>query len=302
MINLIKYPIAFNNKTNELIEISDITSTNKKNLICKSCQGELIAVINHNTPHFRHKVDCNSSSETYIHWVCKEIFKKLSKIELPEFLIQDLSDEYRHEFQTKKNAIIEKKVPISLRTEFRNVLEKKLIESKDYLITKIDSEKKYQSKFKDVIIDIVAYSKDDIIFIEPFLSSPIDKEKEKKLKEIDITTFSIDLNPFIDFYGWGFKLEKLRKYLISKLYKKWSYLNKNTFKEYLLCYEKHILKMVDFYKDEINDHKQKIEDIKKLEKEYKELNLRIYTLKHESDRLYTNIIKLKDEIDYPDFY
>ena len=163
-------------------------------------------------------------------------------------------------------------------------------------------EKKYQSKFKDVIIDIVAYSKDDIIFIEPFLSSPIDKEKEKKLKDIDITTFSIDLNPFIDFYGWGFKLEKLRKYLISKLYKKWSYLNKNTFKEYLLYYEKHILKMVDFYKDEINEHKQKIEDIKKLEKEYKELNLQIYSLQLESGTLYSNISKLKNEIDYPDFH
>ena len=301
MNKLIKYSIAFDIKTNKLVEISDINSTNNKNLICKSCQGELIAVINHNTPHFRHKVDCGASSETYIHWVCKEIFRTLSKIELPEFLIQDLSSEYRHEFQAKKNTIIEEKVPINLRTEFKNVLKKELMKSKDYLITKIDSEKKYQSKFKDVVIDIVAYSKDDRIFIEPFLSNPIDIEKEKKLKEIDITTFSIDLNPFIDHYGWGFKLEKLRKYLISKLYKKWSYLNKNTFKECLMDYKKHILLMVDYYKDKINDHKQKIEDIKKLEKKYKELNLRIYTLKHESEKLYTDIIKLKDEIDYPDF-
>ena len=301
MNKLIKYSIAFDIKTNKLVEISDINSTNNKNLICKSCQGELIAVINHNTPHFRHKVDCGASSETYIHWVCKEIFRTLSKIELPEFLIQDLSSEYRHEFQAKKNTIIEEKVPITLRTEFKNVLEKELMEFKDYLITKIDSEKKYQSKFKDVVIDIVAYSKDDKIFIEPFLSNPIDIEKEKKLKEIDITTFSIDLNPFIDHYGWNFKLEKLRKYLISKKYKKWSYLNKNTFKECLMDYEKHILLMVDYYKDDINDHRQKIKDIEKLEEEYKELNLRIYTLKHESEKLYTDIIKLKDEIDYPDF-
>ena len=302
MNKLIKYSIAFDIKTNKLVEISDINSTNNKNLICKSCQGELIAVINHNTPHFRHKVDCGASPETYIHWVCKEIFRTLSKIELPEFLIQDLSSEYRHEFQAKKNTIIEEKVPITLRTEFKNVLEKELMEFKDYLITKIDSEKKYQSKFKDVVIDIVAYSKDDKIFIEPFLSNPIDIEKEKKLKEIDITTFSIDLNPFIDDYGWNFKLEKLRKYLISKKYKKWSYLNKNTFKEYLLNYEKHILLMVDRYKDEINDHKQKIKDIEKLEKKYKELNSQIYSLKIESGTLYANISKLKDEIDYPDFY
>ena len=302
MNKLIKYSIAFDNKTNKLVEISDINSTNNKNLICKSCQGELIAVINHNTPHFRHKVDCDASSETYIHLVCKEIFKKLSKIELPEFLIQDLSSEYRHEFQAKKNAIIEEKVPITLRTEFKNVLEKELMESKDYLITKIDSEKKYQSKFKDVVIDIVAYSKDDRIFIEPFLSNPIDIEKEKKLKEIDITTFSIDLNLFIDHYGWDFKLEKLRKYLISKKYKKWSYLNKNTFKEYLLNYEKHILLMVDYYKDEINDHKQKIKDIEKLEKEYTILTHEISKLNTKERKLTSKIKILMEEIEHPKLY
>jgi len=299
---LIKYSIAFDNKTNKLVEISDINSTNNKNLICKSCQGELIAVINHNTPHFRHKVDCGASSETYIHWVCKEIFRTLSKIELPEFLIQDLSSEYRHEFQAKKNAIIEEKVPVTLRTEFKKVLKKELMESKDYLITKIDSEKKSQSKFGDVKIDIVAYSKDDRIFIEPFLSNPIDIEKEKKLKEIDISTLSIDLNLFIDHYGWDFKLEKLRKYLISKRYKKWSYLNKNTFKEYLLNYEKHILLMVDYYKDEINDHKQKIKDIEKLEKEYMILKHEISQLNTKERKLTSKIKILMEEIEHPKLY
>ena len=179
MNNYIKYSIAFNNNTNKLVEIHNLTSTNNKNLICKGCEGELIAVINHKTPHFRHKVECNASSETYIHWVCKEIFRTLSKIELPEFLIQDLSSEYRHEFQAKKNAIIEEKVPVTLRTEFKNVLKKELVESKDYLITKIDIEEKYKSKFGDVKIDIVACSKDNIIFIEPFLSNHISEEKEK---------------------------------------------------------------------------------------------------------------------------
>ena len=300
--NYIKYSIAFNNNTNKLVEIHNLTSTNNKNLICKGCEGELIAVIKHKTPHFRHKVECNASSETYIHWVCKEIFRTLSKIELPEFLIQDLSSEYRHEFQAKKNAIIEEKVPVTLRTEFKNVLKKELMESKDYLITKIDSEKKSQSKFGDVKIDIVAYSKDNIIFIEPFLSNPISEEKEKKLKEIDITTLSIDLNLFIDHYGWDFKLEKLRKYLISKRYKKWSYLNKNTFKEYLLNYEKHILLMVDYYKDEINDHKQKIKDIEKLEKEYTILTHEISKLNTKERKLTSKIKILMEEIEHPKLY
>ena len=302
MNNYIKYSIAFNNNTNKLVEIHNLTSTNNKNLICKGCEGELIAVIKHKTPHFRHKVECNASSETYIHWVCKEIFRTLSKIELPEFLIQDLSSEYRHEFQAKKNAIIEEKVPVTLRTEFKNVLKKELMESKDYLITKIDIEEKYKSKFGDVKIDIVACSKDNIIFIEPFLSNPISEEKEKKLKEIDITTLSIDLNLFIDHYGCDFKLEKLRKYLISKRYKKWSYLNKNTFKEYLLNYEKHILSMVDYYKDEINDHEEKIEHIEELEKDYTKLSDEINSRKIKFDELSNEINKLKNEIGYPDIY
>ena len=302
MNKLIKYSIAFNNNTNKLVEIHNLTSTNNKNLICKGCEGELIAVIKHNTPHFRHKGECNASSETYIHWVCKEIFRTLSKIELPEFLIQDLSSEYRHEFQAKKNAIIEEKVPVTLRTEFKKVLKKELVESKDYLITKIDIEEKYKSKFGDVKIDIVACSKDNIIFIEPFLSNPISEEKEKKLKEIDITTLSIDLNPFIVHYSWDFKLEVLRKYLISKLYKKWSYLNKNTFKEYLLNYEKHILSMVDYYKDEINDHEEKIEHIEELEKDYTKLSYEINSRKIKFDELSNEINKLKNEIGYPDIY
>ena len=313
MNKLIKFSIAFNNNTNKLVEINNITSTNNKNLICKGCEGELIAVINHNTPHFRHKVDCNSSSETYIHWVCKEIFKKLSKIELPEFLIQDLSEEYRHEFQAKKNSIIEEKVPISLRSQFNKYLKKELVKHQEYLITKIDLEKKYESKFGDVIIDIVANSKNDIIFIEPFLSNPISKEKLNKLEEIGITTLSIDLNEFINHYGWDFKLEKLRNYLISKLYKEWSYLNKNTFEEYLLNYEKYILSRVDYYGEDINYHIKKIEkinglksDIKKLDKELipinnkvRELYKKIDKLKGEIDKLKGEIGKLKREIDYP---
>ena len=302
MNKLIKYSIAFNSNTNKLVEINNITSTNNKNLICKGCEGELIAVINHNTPHFRHNVDCNASSETYIHWVCKEIFRTLSKIELPEFLIQDLSSEYRHEFQAKKNAIIEEKVPITLRTEFKKVLKKELVESKDYLITKIDIEETYKSKFGDVKIDMVACSKDNIIFIEPFLSNPISEEKEKKLKEIDITTLSIDLNLFIDNYGWDFKLEKLRKYLISKLYKKWSYLNKNTFKEYLLNYEKHILSMVDYYKDEINDHEEKIEHIEELEIDEEKLKNKIISLQVELRKLSSEIGALMHEIEHPNIY
>jgi predicted nucleic acid-binding Zn-ribbon protein len=94
----------------------------------------------------------------------------------------------------------------------------------------------------------------------------------------------------------------LRKYLISKLYKKWSYLNKNTFKEYLLNYEKYILSEVDNYKYKINYHIKKIKHIKKLEKDYTKLSDEINSRKIKFDELFNEINKLKYEIGYPDIY
>ena len=60
--------------------------------------------------------------------------------------------------------------------------------------------------------------------------------------------------------------------------------------------------MVDYYKDEINDHEEKIEHIEELEKDYTKLSDEINSRKIKFDELSNEINKLKNEIGYPDIY
>ena len=60
--------------------------------------------------------------------------------------------------------------------------------------------------------------------------------------------------------------------------------------------------MVDYYKDEINDHKQKIKDIEKLEEKYMILKHEISQLNTKERRLMKEIKILMKEIEHPKLY
>lgn len=262
----LKYPCAFDNVTNKIVEISQVTKENKANLICPICKEGFVAVINHPTQHFRHKPNtiCTGNSETFLHWVVKEIFKDINEFEIPEIYIDDLPENKRQIFQKKKSEILDANIPDSFYSEFKKGLKSFLFNSKKVLINKIKTEEEFETKFGDVVIDIVAYNEDEKIFIEPFFSNPIDKEKKKKLSLINIPTLSINLKSFLESNGEFYIINSLKKYLISKESKTWSNLIDEECDKYIENYENYLIEEIERNKDLIEIHNSKLKKISNL--------------------------------------
>ena len=118
----IKYPIAFHKQTESLVNISDVTDDNNRELICFECKGNFIAVRKHQTPHFKHKPNskCEGNVESYIHWLTKEVFKEITEMEIPEICKDDLTFNQREKLDNQVNRLIEKHVPENLQRKFMN--------------------------------------------------------------------------------------------------------------------------------------------------------------------------------------
>ncbi|MEE9407301.1 MAG: hypothetical protein V3V28_04405 [Polaribacter sp.] len=290
--NYIKYPTAFNKLTEKLVNIANATKENKANLICKDCGESFNAVLNYQTPHFRHKPNssCEGTVESYIHWLTKEVFKEIMVIEVPGLLISDLAEKQREKFQLVYNKIIDPNIPEELRSHFKSELKRNLTEIKVLRIENTVIEKVIKTGLGDIKVDIVTFFKNKNIFFEPFFSNPIDKEKKNKILSTDTTTFSIDLNKFIYNFTQGFSTQELKKYLASDKSKKWEYISKEEFDNCLLSYELYLNDEIKKFSPYIELYQNISKDISSIEKQKVDLNrkLNIISLK---------ISKLESEVD-----
>ena len=218
----ITYPVAYNFKNNSIIDITDVTEDNKSDLSCPQCKEKFIPVLNHQSPHFKHKpnINCTGSLESYLHWLTKEVFKQIKEVEIPEINDDDLPEKSRQKFQQVYNNIVDSNISASFRGLFREGLNKNLCESKIVSIDKYDIEKIFKTEYGEIRADIVGVSNKRKIIIEPFFTNPIDQKKKKKLSSLNISTLSIDLNYFLSNYEKKLSLESLKKFLISKKSKK----------------------------------------------------------------------------------
>ncbi|WP_146190725.1 competence protein CoiA family protein [Polaribacter aquimarinus] len=262
----IKYPVAFDSVQEKLIEISKVNIENKENLICKDCNESFVAVLNHQTPHFKHKPksNCTANFESYVHWVTKELFKEIKSINVPELLIDDLFEKQREKFQLLYNKIIDSNIPEELRFEFKNELKRNLTDAQVLQIDKIETEKEYKTDLGNVLIDIVTLSHNEKVFIEPFFSNPINQEKKNKLSEIDTSTLMLNLFDFIEYFGSNFELETLKKYLISDEGKNWVYIKKEDFDIFLNNYENYLSEEIKRFNPVIVLYENKKEEILKI--------------------------------------
>jgi len=297
--NYIKYPIALNKETQELIEIKKVTDDNRKDLICKDCNDNFVAVLNHPTPHFKHKPNssCKGNEESYIHWVTKEIFKQIKEIELPELFINDLPEKHREKFQITKNKIIDPNVPETFRSEFKKGLKEHLFESKKILIDKIDIEKEFKTTLGDIRVDIVANTQNKTIFIEPFFTSKIDKNKKEKLSIINIPTLSLNLIKFIESNNSNFSIRKLTNYLFSKNSKNWVYLNDEKYDLHIKNYENYLFKEIERMNPLINSHISKLDKISELELKCQNRIQKINLIIDDINDLKSEIVEFESEID-----
>ncbi|WP_405247831.1 hypothetical protein [Cellulophaga sp. Asnod2-G02] len=294
----IKYPVAFNISEDSLVEIKHVTNQNRLKLSCPECKNSFIAVSNHKTPHFKHKPNsiCSGSPESYLHWLTKEVFKEITEIEIPKLVIDDLPEKSRQNFQLKYNKIIDLHVPESLRSKFKKSLKKELYKSKKLSIENCYIEKEFNTTLGSIIVDVILEIKTKKIFIEPFLSNPIDEEKKKKLKLLNIPTFSIDLAKFIDGYGQNYTLQSLKKYLFLKISKKWVHISEDKCNVHIQNYEKYLLQEIEKNKNLIESHKKSLCEIDELENKVKVKYSDIKKIQEEINSLNDKVIDLKEKL------
>jgi len=301
--NYIKYPIAFNKLTQKLVNISDATNENKADLICQECVESFIAVLNHQTPHYKHKPNskCKGNIESYIHWVTKEIFKQITQIELPEIFKDNLSDNQREKLDKQVNKLIEQNVPKNLHLKFRKGLKKNLSESGKFQIEKIESEKEFNTSLGNVRIDIVATINNQNLFIEPFFTNPIDDLKKRKLALTNTPTLSINLLSFVHRFNYNYNLENLKNYLISKNSKNWVFNRENKIEKYGAEYLKYVKDEIKKNQDVFNTHLSKLQRISELDKKIKLLEEKIRPTKEEILITINEMRKIKKEMGIRDY-
>lgn len=297
--NYIKYPEAFDKLNEKLVNICNTTEENKTNLICKECEENFIAVLNHQTPHFKHKPNssCEGTVESYIHWLTKEVFKNIEEIEVPKLLIDDLVEKQREKFQLAYNRIIDSKIPEKLRLHFKSKLKRNLTESKTIKIKNTEIEKVFKTVLGDIKVDIVTFNKNKKIFIEPFWSNEINQEKKNKILSINITTFSIDLKTFIYRFTQGFTAEVLKKHLVSYKSKKWVYISEEEFEKYLLSYEKYLYNEIIKFSPYIELYENISKNITEKESKKDDLNTKLTAIESEISKINKEIDNLNNQRD-----
>ena len=297
--NSIKFPSAYHVKTGKYTTIKGVKLKEKLNYICPDCKNSFITVLNHKTPHFKHKPNstCIGSFESNIHWLTKEIFKTIEKFEIPEVKIENLPEKQRQKFQLNFNKILELNIPEKLRPSFRKAFKKDFIDEKTILVSEIETEKQYKTDLGNIVVDIIAYSENEKIFIEPYYSNPINSEKKKKLLKIGTQTLSINLLDIIGYSNLNFNLDRLEKYLISKESKSWTIVNIKNLDKHLEKYSNHLLEIIELNKPLIESHNFKLNEVKDLENERNIRSEKIYEIKEEIDEINNRIYKIEQELD-----
>jgi len=300
----IKYPIAYNIETKGLVNISDVTSENKKDLICFECKEHFNCILNHDTPHFRHKPgsNCPGNVESYLHWLTKECFKLIKEIELPEIFISNLSQADQKELKNEIDVILEQNVPDNLIFDFRKNLKKSLSKSGKYQIQKVNTEEQFKSEIGTVQVDVVAMINDKNLFIEPHYTNPIHPEKLKKLELIGTPTLSITLLPFIQKFNSKYTVNDLCNYLVSNAGKYWTFNKKETVQKLIRNYLKYIKVEISKNQEHFNIHLAKIEKLRELENEVKVLQKKISPTEKKIWQLRKEMQDLKKEMGIIDYY
>jgi len=231
----LKYPIAKDKNSNTLVSAKNVENGINCNCVCFECNEDLIAINQglKQRPHFRHipNSECKANFESYIHWLAKEAFKEIKEINLPEISEEVICSMIENDIEKLHKLY---KSPRQLQEKInRYVVDKIKSKFKNVRIEKVELEKSFKTNLGDVRIDIVLFFSninDDgkKLFIEPFFSNQVDSAKLSKLKELDISTFSIDLYSFINKKGHYYTIEEFKLFLVNGLYsKKWVHWKKN---------------------------------------------------------------------------
>jgi hypothetical protein len=304
MANSLMYPIALHKGTQKLVNIDDVVNGKACNCYCYECKQDMIAINNENNTvqsHFRHdnNSNCSVSFESYLHWLTKEIFKETNVIKLPE-----LESKILFPYITEHNKYLFKKnntpkfLEDKINYEILKDIKKRLIEIK---YDRVEIEKEYQTSLGSIRVDVVLTffrknGKEKTIFIEPFMSNPINYTKIKKLKELNISTLSINLNKFLNIKAYFFKKEDLKIFLINNIIsKEWKHYNATAI--LYRDFDNYIKKRIKENDEFIIYHQSLIENEKDLKNKIKIMSNDIELLKECIIDKYDEISILKNKIE-----
>lgn len=294
-MNKLMFPYAIEKDSNKIVSPSEVKNGKQCNCVCFQCKQNMIAINNPENkqkPHFRHDVDsnCNVNFETFIHWITKEIFKKIDILYIPEIDI----DKVKIKIESKLAPIFnENKSPKKLREIIIDELVQKVGGVNKIQIQNVSIEESFKTSEGDIRVDIVLRFKNKnnetrILFIEPYFSSQIDYVKLAIIKKLNVSTISINLIDFIAKKSHLFDIKELRAFIVNDIKSKnWVYYNLDK-----LLSDKKIetVKKKLFDKSEsINKHKSIMQDIKQL---YDNINI----IETQIKELYIDLGKLKNEV------
>lgn len=204
------------------------------NCICPACGKPLIAKLGpHNQWHFAHDgAECNlaKAQQTALHMLAKEIIEDNKKLLFPGISIK------RNDFLNEvKDYRVQARIPQSI--EYRKTS-----------VVNCDSVS-LEKKMSNIVPDIVVTAKGRICLIEIAVTHFVDEEKERKIKEIGLPLFEIDLS---DLYHSKFTRKELaeavlnnpnnRTWILNPLYdnaEKWA---KDQYSKYIRLAEEEIEK------------------------------------------------------------
>lgn len=214
--------LPFGLKNDILVHISEINEADrglKCECICPNCKMKLNARLgNKNRHHFAHYNDnCKNALETSLHLFAKEVLEKHKRIRLPKIEVvnyiyyKKVEDFGKHIYHLNFD---EYDIKYLDEDKYSKVI---LVKDIDLKFDSIEFEKRIDT----IIPDIVIYYKGLRLIIEVGVTHFIDNKKEKKIRNLDISTLEINLSN-IDYYN--FDRKEIEDLIIDGLHNKnWVY-------------------------------------------------------------------------------
>ena len=194
--NKSKVQLEYGLRGDKVIFVSELTDLERGkacNCICPVCRKQLVAKLgSHNQWHFAHDgAECNlvAAQQTALHMLAKEIIESSKKLRFPGISIK--KDDYCNDIEDYR---VQAKIP-------------QTIEYKKASVVNCDSVL-LQKKISSIVPDIMVTAKGRSCLIEVAVTHFIDEEKERKIKEIGLPLFEIDLS---NLYNSEFSREELAK-------------------------------------------------------------------------------------------
>ena len=192
--NKSKVQLEYGLRGDKVIFVSELTDLERGkacNCICPVCRKQLVAKLGpHNQWHFAHDgAECNlvAAQQTALHMLAKEIIESSKKLRFPGISIK--KDDYCNDIEDIR---VQAKIPPSIGYRKSSVVN----------CDSVSLEKKISS----IVPDIMVTAKGRKCLIEVAVTHFVDEEKERKIKEIGLPLFEIDLS---NLYNSEFSREEL---------------------------------------------------------------------------------------------